>query len=239
MKHLITVTTVTLGLALGAHTRAELIGQWTFNEGAGTTAADSRQNQSATLHNGVKWAESGPDNRAVVMDGTSGCHIEVGRDVLYAPTVQITLEVWVKPEVKPASGQECLIFGKDTGIYALTFYTDGNAYFYINSGGNHIKHELPLGEYTHLVGTYDGALMRLYINGEEVARKEFTEKIHVGNHPLLLGYGLSTMGYQSQPNQEADTYSFCGSIDEARVYNHALTEKEVSANFKKGPEKGK
>ena len=62
--------------------------------------------------------------------------------------------------------------------------------------------------------TYDGATMRLYINGTQVASRATAGAIQTTTSPLWIG-GNSPYGEYFQ-----------GLIDEARVYNRALTQAE-------------
>ena len=59
--------------------------------------------------------------------------------------------------------------------------------------------------------TYDGASLRLYVNGTQVATRAAAGAIQASANPLWIG-----------GNQPYGEY-FRGLIDEARVYNRALT----------------
>ncbi len=67
--------------------------------------------------------------------------------------------------------------------------------------------------------TYDGLTMRLYINGTQVASRAATGAIQTTNSPLWIG-GNSPYGEYFQ-----------GLIDEARVYNRALTQAEIQSDM--------
>ena len=79
----------------------------------------------------------------------------------------LSLEVWVHPD-QPAQGEPG-IFGKWFDAYALTYYR-GSCWFYIGSGANKVHAPLPTGEWTHIVATFNGAGLCLYLNGERAAR---------------------------------------------------------------------
>jgi concanavalin A-like lectin/glucanase superfamily protein len=78
---------------------------------------------------------------------------------------------------------------------------------------------LPLGVWSHLAVTYDGARQRIYVNGVEVANRVQTGPITVGTQPLRIG-----------GNQSFGGEFFRGLIDEVRVYNRALTAAEIAAD---------
>ena len=73
--------------------------------------------------------------------------------------------------------------------------------------------------WTHLAGTYDGATMRLYVNGVQVASRAQTGAIATSTNPLQIG-GDSIYGQY-----------FAGQIDEIRVYNRALSAAEVQSDM--------
>jgi hydrogenase maturation factor HypE len=75
--------------------------------------------------------------------------------------------------------------------------------------------------WTHLAATYDGATLRLYINGVQVASRGQTGPIVTSSSPLRIG-GNSVWGE-----------FFKGYLDEVRVYNRALTTSEIQGDMNK------
>ena len=74
---------------------------------------------------------------------------------------------------------------------------------------------IPTGTWTHIAGTYDGANLRLYVNGVLVKTQARTGTIFSSPNPLYIG------GKGSQ---------FSGLIDEVRVYNRALSAAEINTD---------
>ena len=70
--------------------------------------------------------------------------------------------------------------------------------------------------------TYDGAALRLFINGTQVATRAAGGAIQTTNNPLWIG-GNSPYGEYFQ-----------GLIDEVRVYDRALAEADVQADMNTG-----
>ena len=64
-----------------------------------------------------------------------------------------------------------------------------------------------LNAWSHLAATYDGATLRLYVNGTQVARPPVTGTIAASTGALTIG-GDALYGQY-----------FAGRIDEVRVYN--------------------
>ena len=78
---------------------------------------------------------------------------------------------------------------------------------------------VPLGTWTHVALTYDGAMLRLFVNGAEVVSRATTGAINPSSSPLWIG-GNSPFGEY-----------FAGLIDEVRVYNRALTGSEIQSDM--------
>ena len=77
---------------------------------------------------------------------------------------------------------------------------------------------LPANGWSHLTETYDGAALRLYVNGTQVASTAHTGTIASSTNPLQIG-GDSIYGQ-----------FFAGLIDEVRVYNVALTPAQIQTD---------
>ena len=84
------------------------------------------------------------------------------------------------------------------------------------------SHGEPVNAWTYVAFTYDGANLRLFINGTQVATRAATGAIQTTNNPLWIG-GNSPYGEY-----------FRGLIDEVRVYNRALAQADVQADMNTG-----
>ncbi len=72
---------------------------------------------------------------------------------------------------------------------------------------------LPLSRWVHLAGTYDGATMRLYIDGELAASATASGAVVPSTADLQIGAGYAW---------------FRGDLDEVRIYDRALTLAELT-----------
>ncbi len=74
--------------------------------------------------------------------------------------------------------------------------------------------------WTHVAPTYDGANLRLYVNGVQVATtRRSTSAITTSTGALRIGGNSVWSEY------------FQGRIDEVRIYNRALTAGEIQADM--------
>jgi len=204
-----------------------LVGYWSFDEGAGTTARDlSGRGNTGTLVNNPTWVE-GRVGRALSFDGVDD-FIEIGdRPTLnFHGTQPFTIEGWVRPAVAGHSGT---IVGRYnagiTGNYFLTLLNGRLNLLYRppeppwNITGTTI---LTANVWHHVVGTYDGSHMRLFVNGSSDAIPVAPGLAHNVNIRVLIGARLSN---------NTPTVFFSGLIDEVRIHNRALTEAEIRTIF--------
>ena len=78
---------------------------------------------------------------------------------------------------------------------------------------------IPEAVWTHVVGTYDGGVMRVYLNGEQGCEVSRSGVLSSESAPLVIGSVL---------DDSADGRRFSGRADEIALYNKALSADEVS-----------
>ena len=135
----------------------------------------------------------------------------------------ITIETWVNPE---AYGNHGTIFCKDNGAGTFSFglrYEGANLSFFVNGGGSYANVTAPstftpLNQWSHIAGVYDGATMKIYVNGALVGT---TTKTGAINNPSIHVYIGATPGGAH----------YKGSLDELRVWNTARTQAEIQSNM--------
>lgn len=196
-----------------------LVAAYGFNEGSGTSGADASGNGlTATLSGGATWTTQGKYGGALQFSG-SGQLVTVADANLLDLSTGMTLEAWVYPTV--ASGVQDVIIKEGSNVDIYNLYArnwrglpEGNVYV----GGSNQTAEgtaLPTGAWTHLAATYDGATVKLYVNGSLVGSTPISGTIPASTGALRIG-GNTLWGEYFQ-----------GRIDEVRVYNRALTAAEV------------
>ena len=225
---------VAMLLVLGICTNAvlaELIGYWPFDEGQGTEAFDITGNgNDGTLNGDVEWV-AGYKDSAVYFD-TAGERVVVGPIDPTAGTDAMTLAAWINWEGEGhAIGQQGIIGkrqGWDPGTGVKWFWQTNPAGDFLfradsaNGGGggglgwgNGLITPYP-NQWIHVAVSWDNGAVIQYINGEEVSAGNINFIDTADDTPV-------TIGCVDSGNNE----TFVGTIDEARIYNHALTQAEI------------
>ncbi len=208
----------------GPGTPAGLVAAYSFEEGAGTTTADaSGQSNTGTLNAGVTWAAVGKSGKALSFNGTSGM-VTIADKASLDLTNAMTLSAWVNPS---ASTSWRTVFMKEAGAtlaYGL-YSSDDNSLtsIYVRTNGSDKMttgpSALPVNTWSHLAATYDGSNLRLYVNGTLVRTAAATGAMAPSTGALRIG-GNSIWGEY-----------FAGLIDEAHVYNRALSASEIATDM--------
>ncbi|MFF3444536.1 LamG domain-containing protein [Streptosporangium sp. NPDC002721] len=175
-----------------------------MDEGAGTVVADaSGHGNTGTATRTTTWRD-GKYGKAV--DVTAGGSRVVAND---APSLRltsaVTLEAWVNPL---AGGNGNTIVGKGPS-YRLAASLGAVQTTDIHQIARGV---LPPYTWSHLATTYDGQVLRLYVNGAMVASKPVQGAVTVTTAPFVVS-------------------QWGGLVDEVRVYDTALSEAQINADM--------
>ena len=200
---------------------SHLVAAYRFDEGSGTTAQDFSGNGNDGSVAGPTWVSNGKFGGALEFDG--GSVVLVPDSSSLDLTTGMTLEAWVYPTYAAVTNDWRDVIYKGTDdIYYLTATSDqsgvpatGGTF----TGPLYGTSALPLETWSHLAATYDGAMVRLYVNGVQVAARPQTGAIPTSNGALTFG-GDPTYGQH-----------FTGLIDEVQIYDRALGASEIQRNM--------
>lgn len=200
---------------------------WWRAEGDGSDAAGTN---NGILRNGVSFAP-GVSGQAFALDG-----IDTSVDILDSPSLRpasVTLETWV---LFNNSGTR-IIMGKPVGTGTSDSYQIylsggtlgafvGDAY---GSGGTlAIPFSPVLGQWYHVAYTFDDLTRQqvLYLNGVNMASGLGSKAIGYDSSPVLLGRDIEN---------GAPAFFLQGRLDEAAIYDRALSAGEVLSIYQAGP----
>ena len=235
---------------------SDLRGYWHLSEGAGSIVYDSSGGGNNGTINGATYEPAqpripqlgmmnfsigavaagvtlipNPNNTSQDIDGNAvrdrlnslnldgSGYAEVANATSINPTDAITVECWVYWDTSSQLG----IVAKWNNFQGyMLFKQDATKFdFYIGSQNKRCDTALSSG-WNHIVGTYDKTNMKLYLNGDIDNTLPHTSAISNSTQPLEIG----------RYNNSGDSYS--ERIDDARIYDRALSATEVKNNYNAG-----
>ncbi|HLU48642.1 MAG TPA: LamG-like jellyroll fold domain-containing protein, partial [Planctomycetota bacterium] len=204
-----------------------LFAGWAFEETSGTAINDSSGNgRHGTLVSPATRNASGRFGRAIEVNGQSG-HVDLGG--LDVPGSELTLSCWFFAD--SFAIHDARLISKANGIqdenhwWMLSTISSGGPKprfrLKTSNGGTTTligSTSLSTGQWTHLAATYDGAAMRLYVNGNPAG--SVAKSGTLATNPSVL----AMIG-----NNPGGGRAFDGRIDEVRIHARALTQGEIQA----------
>jgi hypothetical protein len=197
-----------------------LVGWWKFDEGIGTTTADSSGNENhGTLIGPLEWTD-GYDGKALSFDGLSN-YVLVQDSPSLNMTDAITIAAWINPSwtgnnriLQKSSG------GGDNQYRLLREWGDNMVFHLPGLSSDRLQFPgLPsTGEWTHLVATYDGSSMKVYYNAVAVGEMATSGQLGTTDGTLCIGT-------KDEWALAGDEYH--GMLDNVRIYNRALSQSEI------------
>ena len=203
------------------------VGWWKLDENIGLSAADGSGNgNNGTLTNGPVWT-AGRMGSGLAFDGTNDS-VTIPHSPSLALAGAFSMAAWVNPAISTTSFKSVMVKNYSHFLYASVKGYCGNGAVmagFVGSGTRTNvceRNPLPVNTWTHLAATTDGSVMRLYRNGVMTSSAVVTGAPIASTGTLQLG---------------ASRYGefFNGKLDEARVYNRALSAAEVLALFNAAP----
>ncbi|MDQ0113841.1 GH32 C-terminal domain-containing protein [Paenibacillus harenae] len=244
--------------AFQAHTTGTIT-YFPFDEGAGKKALEqvqSREHEVNYVFNDARymaskdprWTRNGVKGGALLFDGYSN-YIEIDEKDVVPLSDAFTIEAWVAPrsyEWGDGNKLSAIVnqYNQDKSEgFALGMYRHGTWSMQVGIGGKWIQvwvNDKPLEKYkwNYVVATFDkeAGMIRLFLNGEEVASQETPKNV-----PITPSSENLIIGKNNQPVEFAGLFSFnmfSGLIDEVKLSNVALPADEVLAEYGKAEHNG-
>ncbi len=199
------------------------LAHWKLDETSGITAVDSEGGHDGMLINGPVWT-LGQIDGALGFDGNND-HVLVPD----APSLDIGTNITLSAWVKPAKTDTQYVIRKaqysSTDGYELSLSSTGKSFFRLNQASSGDTYRIDSTSlypndgvsWMHIAGTYDGAVLRLYINGVEEA--SLNAIVGIGTNATDLSIGAQADG----------SGVIEGAIDDVKLFRDALSAEEVAA----------
>ncbi|MEM2447922.1 MAG: LamG domain-containing protein [Candidatus Bathyarchaeia archaeon] len=202
---------------------AEQVLNLLMHEGAGDTVKDYSSFGNNGKIYGANWVD-GPFGWALSFDGVDD-YVEITDSTsLRVPDPQMTVSLWVKRFSHDADYEGIITKWERVGNYKgflIQSMLNGYVRFLIGSGPTYgvVSTLINDNEWVFLTGTYDGSVIKLFVNGVLVSSASFGGGTYTTN-PIEIGRRIhGQSGY------------FHGHIDEPRIYKRALTDAEIKYHF--------
>ncbi len=205
-----------------------LVGYWSFDEGAGDTAYDRSGNGNYGTIYGASWTNG---ISGTALEFTQGDWVDCGNDSCF-DVGTFTIQAWLyiygstggchqilaKYQNEDQVLDDAYVFElwTDSQTLVLTLCQDGEPHWVECFSSEQIS----FNKWTFVTGTYNGSVMRVFINGKETGSFETTIPVRNTSSPLVIGTHCND-----------DSGNFNGRIDEVRIYNRSLSAEEVLSHF--------
>ena len=226
MRYLFLSSLLALGLTVSAqipdYVPADgLVAWYPFNGNASDESGNGNDGEVA----GATIAADHLGGQSAFHFNGNGDQINIPHSPELTPAEQVTVSVWCNAET--LEGKNLVSSGTHVNITQRSFYVwgpdeMGQCRFRINAGGveEDVFSSASFGtsEWIHVIGTYDGAHMKLYVNGQ--LEGELDKSGLMNQH----GYGTTIGGNIFYAWSD---YWFQGRIDDVGIWSRALSEEEV------------
>ncbi len=230
----IIVSLIFVGISNAAVDPESIMGMWLFDEGNGDVAKDSSVNgNDGVLTSGPEWVDGKFGGGLEFQGRVNGVsdYVLCGRDdSINSIADEITITAWVYPmaesnyEYIVSNDRDCC--GQYKG-YSLSLGYTGFQIWDTNSAPHKVNlvSNPSLKEWCHLAGTFDGELLKIYLDGQLSNSAAFAGKIGT---PATNELAIGALGHGQ------GAYNINGIIDEVAVFNVALSDNDIGSIMENG-----
>ncbi len=212
-----------------------LVAYWSFDD---CTAKDNSGNgNDGTVQNNVSCV-GGASSKALHLQGggsldSSGGHVSLP-SINFASMPSYSVCLWVNEESMSYShGESYISFGDHTGGMLTIAHFSNSLYFGVSEGSGAPSLILPYqssdnNRFVHYCLVYNNGIVKGY--KDQALQGSVKQTTQVGNTNAALGRHWWSYGSNTSTR-------FIGALDEAKIYNRALTAAEVTALYQQGQNK--
>jgi hypothetical protein len=208
-----------------------VVGIWLFDEGAGNEAKDSSGNgRHGEVKGNLKWIQ-GKFSEALEFPGVSGSFVRIPHNDSFN-VENFTIVTWLQAE-NTGARQEIMMKRAQGGVNSQ------NIHLQIESGRNVVdvgftadnqwatglfgQTDVTTGDWYHIAATYDGEMLRLYVNGIPDGQQPRSTIPDNNDASLTIGAVF-----------ENGTTPLKGVLDDVGLFNVALEEDDIVDIMEKG-----
>ncbi|MDR0570766.1 MAG: DUF5110 domain-containing protein [Clostridiales Family XIII bacterium] len=223
-----------------------MVGEWLFEEGEGLRIKDTSghfNDGGLVTSDSNVWRE-GKSGLALNYTGGGNTFVQANNSESLQITNEVTFSGWIYPQSGSSNFRFIMSKGGNDGPnpgypgFCLLLANNANNRLQLemqtakNASGATSKStiamssgSIPYDQWTHVAFTWKGAaaggdgIARIYVNGAQAASGSFSGPIGVNDEPLNIG--------RNSANNSGYPLCFYGSIDEARLFNYALTQDDI------------
>jgi hypothetical protein len=208
---------------LQSFSTGRMVAWWKFDGTGGRTVVDSSGSGLDGKLSGDAQIISDPERGSVLSLDGDGDYVDCGNNPAFDIADSITVAAWVNIDTVPQ--EWTTIVAKGNSAWRLSTYRDQRKFHFAVTGwivgANwwiNGDTEVAGSEWHYVCGTYDGANIRLYVDGVEDPSSPvaYSGSIGINVEPVYIGEDAGKPGR-----------FWNGLIDDVRIYSYALSEAEV------------
>jgi len=199
--------------------------KWNFNENTGTSVYDSSDGNNGTIY-GASWG-TGINGSCLQFNGSSDFVEIPASNNLNIEGDQLPVEAWVNWETNPnVQTKEMIVYKAQNDSwhphYNLLHTTSRFGFGVITENDHESVYSSTVIEeniWYHLVGTYNGSHISLYVNGVLERAKELTGDMKTSFVPVYFG------------SSEGNNHFFNGKIEHIAIYDSSLQSSQILQRY--------
>jgi Concanavalin A-like lectin/glucanases superfamily len=199
---------------------SRLVASFGFDERSGSRAVDRSGAGNDGRITGARRVRSGRHGRALAFEHV-GDHVTVKASSSLDLTKGMTLAAWVRPATSARTWRAAIVKRGGGGLAYGLYANRGRAAARMGAaaGVRARGGVVRAGRWSHLAATYDGKVLRVYVNGVLESTKRMSGAIAGADGPLIIGgNGVGGEGFK-------------GRIDDVRVWSVGLSARSIRAEM--------